>query len=69
LFDILPEEAIEMLVGNNNLDRLRKKRIAKAPPMTARQAAVDTGDSAMSKQRSDESKDSKKMSYSDFFKR
>jgi hypothetical protein len=71
LFDVLPEDAIEALVGNNNLDRLRKKRIAKAPPMTARNVTSDTGSSSRSQAASSQenTKDQKKMSYTDFFKR
>lgn len=70
LFDILPEDALEMMIGNNNLDRLRKRRVAKAAPQTARQAVQDTGKSSVRQKDSDESDDKKnKIAYSDFFRR
>lgn len=67
LFDVLPEDALEMMIGNNNLERLRKKRVAKVAPPTSRQVARDTGASS-GKKDSNEAK-AKPMSYTDFFKR
>ena len=69
LFDALPEEAIELVVGKNNLDRLRKKRLAKMAPPTSKNVGRDTGASALEKSRAAESKEDKpKRTYKDFFK-
>lgn len=65
LFAVLPEETIEMLVGKNNLDRYRKKRIsaAKSKPQTqtANQVVQDTGT------RKVEEKPAQKKRMRDFF--
>lgn len=44
-FNVLPEETLEMLVGKNNFDRVRKTRVAqqKAKTQTAKQTVQDTG--------------------------
>lgn len=66
LFDVLPEDTIESLVGQDNLGRLRKKRIntKKAQTLTANQMAKETGEKG--RRDSDNSK-SKKTSYKNFF--
>jgi hypothetical protein len=47
LFNVLPEETLETLVGKANLDRYRKKRVSAAKPKvetkTATQIVKDTG--------------------------
>lgn len=45
LFNVLPEDTLEMLVGKNNFDRLRKKRVAqqRAKTQTAKQIVQDSG--------------------------
>lgn len=47
LFDVLPEETLEMLVGKSNLDRYRKTRISANKPKpkteTVKQLVKDTG--------------------------
>lgn len=68
LFDVLPEELIESYMGQNNVDRLKKKRMAKAAPMTANRIATDTGESTKARAVA-EAKPAKKMSYSEFFKK
>lgn len=69
LFDVLPEEAIEMVVGKGNLERLRKKRIQKAPvPPTIKQLGKDTGTSALEKSRAENREEKPKKSYRDFFR-
>lgn len=44
-FNVLPEDTLEMLVGKNNFDRVRKTRVAqqKAKTQTAKQSVQDTG--------------------------
>lgn len=50
MFDVFPEEVIERVVGQKNLDRLRKKRISqsrskkKVKTTTAKQIAKDSGE-------------------------
>lgn len=64
-FNVLPEDTLEMLVGKQNFDRLRKKRLASRPkvePQSAKKMVEDTG----SKKVSEEVKSKKK--FSDFFK-
>lgn len=49
LFNAIPEDTIEALVGQGNLDRLRKKRLAAqkaAKTLTAKQVVQDTGKTA-----------------------
>ena len=63
-FSVVPEEVLEQLVGKNNLDRHRKKRIAAKPKVqttTANQIVKDTG-------KKSEEKPAEKVSYKDFFK-
>lgn len=51
MFDIFPEEVIEKVVGKNNLDRLRKKRIkAQKETTTANQIAKATNSKPAEKQ-------------------
>lgn len=69
LFNILPEDSLEMMIGNQNLDRLRKRRVAKnmsSPAPTAKQVVKDTGASAKPAAKE---KETPKMSYSQFFKK
>ncbi len=71
-FDASPEEIIEMLVGEDNINRLRKKRIAAQRNVrteTARQVAKDTGKTTNQQEREKAEKDKKKpKSFSSFFK-
>lgn len=63
-FSIVPEEVLEQLVGKDNIDRHRKKRIASKPKVqttTANQIAKDTG------MKKEEPKEQQKQSYKDFF--
>lgn len=72
LFDILPEDMIESYMGQNNAERLRKKRLTKMVPPTARQAATDTGESSRAssmKERAEAAAKDKKMTFSEFFKK
>lgn len=63
-FNVLPEDTLEMLVGKNNFDRVRKTRVAqqKAKTQTAKQTVQDTG----AKPVVDEKKQPKRMR--DFFR-
>lgn len=68
LFDVLPEEAIETILGKNNLERMRKKRVAKATPPTAKQAGKDTGETILNASREAEKNSKPKKNYRDFFR-
>lgn len=64
-FDGSPEDMIEMLVGKNNLDRYRKKKMGtRKPTVTAKQAAQDTG---AKKSQEDEDSPRPKKKFRDFF--
>lgn len=65
MFDIFPEEVIERVVGKNNIDRMRKKRLKSKPAntQTARQMAPETG----KKVESNNNDEASKKSYKDFF--
>jgi hypothetical protein len=65
IFDVLPEDTIEMLVGKNNLDRLRKKRIKskKVQTQTANQLIKETGTSKPT----EEQDSARKRSFKKFF--
>lgn len=66
LFDILPEDTVEMLVGKNNFDRVRKKRLANKgkTTQTANQIVEETG---KTKKTEEADSNSKKKGYRDFF--
>lgn len=69
MFDVFPEETIERVVGKNNIDRLRKRRISqgKANTQTAKQAVKETSASNnKSSSKADTSTEVKK-SYGKFF--
>ena len=63
-FNVLPEDTLEMLVGKNNFDRVRKTRVAqqKAKTQTAKQLVQESG----VKQETEEKRQPKRMR--DFFK-
>lgn len=63
MFDIFPEEIIEKVVGKNNLDRIRKKRIKESKPTTtANQIAKATNNKPMEK-----TEDKPKKKFKDVF--
>ena len=64
MFDIFPEEVIEKVVGKNNLDRIRKKRIReqKEKTQTANQLVKPTNTKSTS-----QSKEKPKLKFSDVF--
>jgi len=64
-FNVLPEDTLEMLVGKQNFDRLRKKRLASRPktePKAVSKIVEDTGS------RKSTEKEAPKKKFSDFFK-
>lgn len=67
LFNVLPEDTLEMLVGKANMDRYRKKKMGANRPKpqttTAKQVVQDTG-----KKIEKEEKEQPKKRYRDFFK-
>lgn len=66
LFDVLPEEAIEAVLGKNNMERMRKKRLAKMTPPTSKNVGRDTGENILNQSREKENKP--KKNYRDFFR-
>jgi hypothetical protein len=63
MFDIFPEEVIEKVVGKNNLDRIRKKRIKEQKPtQTANQVVKSTANKP-----SDKKEDAPKKKFKDIF--
>lgn len=66
IFGKLPEEILEQLIGNPNIERLRKHRIKRkqeSQTKTANQISKDVG-----KTSTNDKKPEKKISYKDFFK-
>jgi len=63
LFDVLPEETLEKIIGKNNLDRMRKKRLKKRPKTATPKQAVKTTSSKVD----NSGKSEDKKSYKDFF--
>jgi hypothetical protein len=66
MFEVMPEEVMEQLIGQQNLSRLRKSRISKMKqqPVTTAKQIKDTGKSAKS-QENDKKED--KVKFSDLF--
>lgn len=60
MFAVMPEEVVEAIVGQETLDKLRKKRLAKAkskqPPVPVKSALVDTGKSSAKEDKKEEPK-------------
>lgn len=67
MFDIMPEEALEEVMGSNNLNRLRKKRLARRKkPVEGASNVKDSGKKEASKSKSAEKGDSK-ATFTDLF--
>lgn len=71
MFGMLPEDTVEMLVGSDTIDKIRKKKIqaakakkTAAETKTAKNIAPETGKSSSG---SEESEDKNKVNYRDFF--
>ncbi len=64
MFQVMPAEVIEQIVGKGNLDKLRKKRVAAKPPVPVKSSIKDTG---VTKQQETKKEPEKKMSIKDFF--
>lgn len=68
MFQVMPDEVVEKLIGKEKINSLRKKSVAKAkaaPPTPVTKAVKDVGRSS----KDEGSKESKKtMTYKDFFK-
>lgn len=63
MFQVMPAEVIEQIVGKQNLDKLRKKRVAQAkPPVPVKSAIKDVG-----AKKEEPKKEDKKQSIRDFF--
>lgn len=64
MFQVMPDEVVEKLIGKDKLNSIRKKNLAKAKqvPPSVNKIAPDTGKTVKS-----EEKPVKKMSYRDFF--
>lgn len=67
MFEIMPEEVMEQIIGQQNLNRLRKRRVSKGK--TAVETAKDIKSTAeANKAKVDDGKEKPKISYKDFFK-
>lgn len=63
MFQVMPAEVIEQIVGKQNLDKLRKKRVAQVkPPVPVKSAIKDVG-----AKKEEPKKEEKKQSIRDFF--
>lgn len=67
MFEVMPEEVMEQVIGQQNLNRLRKRRVSKGK--TAVETAKDIKATAeATKAKNEEDKNKPKLSYKDFFK-
>ena len=69
MFEQMPEDILEQMIGRNNLDRLRKNRVKKAretQKVETAKSIKSTGNDVEAKAK--ESTASKKLSYNEFFK-
>ncbi len=65
MFDVLPEDTLENVVGKHNFDRVRKKRLSSYKKKAPKKAEItDTGKSSKAEK---STKSSKSTSYSSFF--
>jgi hypothetical protein len=63
MFQVMPAEVIEQILGKSNLDKLRKKRVASAKaPVPVKSSVRDVG-----AQKKEEKKEDKKQTLRDFF--
>lgn len=64
MFDVMPAEMIETMLGKNNLSKVRKSKVAaaKAPPQPLKSSIKDVAGP------SKEAKSEEKVSFKDFFK-
>lgn len=62
MFQVMPAEVIEQIMGKNNLDKLRKKRVAGAKPVPLKAAVKDTAAS-----KKEEKKEENPKTFRDFF--
>jgi cobalamin biosynthesis Mg chelatase CobN len=67
-FNVLPEDTIEMLVGKENLDRLRKKRLQAKKASNTVTAKQLTQEASTATKREDEENKKKPIRMRDFFK-
>lgn len=66
MFQVLPEEIVEQLLGDQVLNKLRKRRIAKAKDSQARVAKPSIDETGKTSKNS-ENKPKEKVNYKDFF--
>lgn len=63
MFQVMPAEVIEQIIGKQNLDKLRKKRVAAAkPPVPVKSSIQDTA-----KSKEEPKKEEKKVTMREFF--
>lgn len=67
MFQVLPEEVIEKILGDNVINKLRKKRVAKASEKLT-EAVTKAKIQDVGAAKSDKKEEDKKISYKDFFK-
>jgi hypothetical protein len=68
MFKVLPVETIEALLGDQVINNLRKKRVAKAQEAQKKVAKPQIPDSGKSAKDANTEKAKEKISYKDFFK-
>lgn len=57
MFQVMPAEVIEQIIGKSNLDKLRKRRVAGAkPPVPVRASIADVGSKAPKEQKKEDPK-------------
>lgn len=67
MFDVFPEELIENIVGKNNMDRVRKRRLPKQSKKVNTKTARQLTEEISSKPKDNDNKDDNTKSYKDFF--
>lgn len=69
MFGVMPEELIEAVVGKDNFNRVRKKRVGQAKKPQMKPKVQPTGQTEINKSNETQSKPKEKISSKDFFKR
>jgi Holliday junction resolvasome RuvABC DNA-binding subunit len=69
MFGVMPEELIEAVVGKENFNRVRKKRVGQAKKPQTKQSVQSTGQTEINKVNEAQSKPKEKISSKEFFKR
>lgn len=69
MYDAMPEEVIEQLLGKNTMERMRKRRINRAKKKVASPSEIKpTGETEVKKAREAQEREDKALNSKDFFK-